>query len=45
VFRAGEEIVPLKPYKLDFKAFLIQALKEHRHFPKGIQDLIVEEKL
>lgn len=42
VFSAEEEIVPLKPYEPDFKEYLIQALKEHRCFPKGIKDLIID---
>lgn len=42
VFLEDEDIIPVRPYEPDFKEYLIQSLKEQRHFPKGIRDLIVE---
>jgi hypothetical protein len=42
VYFEGE--VPLKPYEPAFIEYLVESLKEQREFPKGIKELIVENK-
>lgn len=37
----GEDPFECKPYDSGYKALLLQSLRELRHFPKGIKDIIV----